>query len=434
MTVSVPSTAKASRFFTPIAGVLPSGIVTTNAYDNSVGTYSNITTVYWNSGQLNTQGQQWEAANVADVTAGVRNTATPRTNPGDNNNHFYHVTEFEFIFTGTQFEVQCIGTTSYDMQVYVEWGGQMWRVQTEPLAGTTPGTVYRRIAFASPYHGRIRVHMGGSVFIGIVTEQSAIIKPSPDRLFGICDGDSWADGLGFKQASGKSYWSAGLCDFLFERTGIVWARRAQGGTGFFNNGTTTVTDDTADSTNSTRFFSTSRKGWLTGAGPSGVSDFSDKPLFYLLNGTWNDGSRSGATGSVSGPMATRALSCYQWIRAQDPWCTIAHVSPQPYNGGGAAGAENGPPTAGSAHDLNRQEQQAAIARVAKAVYINSFGPTAPWWTGTGGAGSPATSQQANLLGPDGVHPAYLGYDFYAGMIAAELGQTRVPVARARRQV
>lgn len=434
MTVSIPTTAKASRFFTPIAGVLASGIVTTNTFDTTVGTYSNINTVLWNSGQFNKQGQQWEAVNGSDPTAGCRNAATPRTDASNSNNHFMHITEFEFLFTGTQFEVKFNATTSYDMQIWIEYGGQMWRVQNDPLAGTTSGIVYRRITFASPFHGRIRVHLGGGIFIGVVSEQSAIIKPSPNRLFGICDGDSWADGIGLKQASGRSYWTAGLCDFLFERTGIVWARRAQGGTGFFNNGSGTITDDTPNSANSTRFFSASRQAWITGSGPAGVSDFSDKPLFYLLNGTWNDGSRSGATGSASGPMATRALACYQWIRSQDAWCSIVHVSPEPYSGGGSAGAENGPPTAGNAHDLNRQEQTFAIAQVPKATYINTFGPTSPWWTGSGSAGSPTTSQQADLIGADGMHPTYHGYDYYAGMIANELGQIRVPVARARRLV
>jgi len=432
MVVSIPSTAKAARFFTPVAGVLPAGIVTTNVFDATVGTYTNMATIYWNTDQFNTQGQQWEAVNPSDVTVGVRNAATPRINTSDSNNHFMHVTEFEFLFTGLQFEIQFTATTSYDMQVWIEWGERMWRVQTEPLAGTTAGTMYRRITFASPYHGRIRVHLGGGTFVGVVSEQSSIITASPDRLFGICDGDSWADGLGFKQVSGKSYWTAGLCDFLFERTGIVWARRAQGETGFFTNGTATVIDDTSDSTNSTRFFSASRKAWLTGNGPSGVSDFSDKPLFYLLNGTWNDGSRSGATGSANGSMATWALDCYQWVRSQDALCSIVHVSPEPYNGGGSAGDENGPPTVGNAHDLNRQEQQLAIAQVSRASYVNAFGPSVPWWSGSGSAGSPATSQQADLIGADGVRPTYHGFDFYAGMIANELGQIRVPVARARR--
>lgn len=431
MAISIPTTAKASRFFTPVAGVVQNGLITTNIFDATVGTYAHATTIYWNSGQLNTQGQQWEAINGADHTDGARNAATPRTNPGDSNNHFMHITEFEFVFTGVQFEILFTATASYDMQVYVEWGGEMWKVQDKPLGGTTPGTMHRRITFANSYHGRIRVHLGGGIFVGIVTEQSSIIKPSPNRLFGICDGDSWADGIGLKQVSGETYWTAGLCDFLFERTGIVWARRAQGGTGYFNNGDGPIGDDTTNGTNSSRFFSASRRAWLTGSGP-GASDFDGMPLFYVINGTWNDGSGSGANGSNSGPMAQRALACYQWIRDQDASCTIVQISPEPFNGGGAAGAENGPPTASNAHDLNKTEQQFAIAQISRAKYINTFGPTMPWWTGSGSAGSPASSQQAELLGADGMHPTYHGYNYYAGMIANELGQIRVPESRARR--
>lgn len=431
MAISIPTTAKASRFFSPVAGVLPSNVVTSNLFNAAVGSYTNATTIYWDSGQFNTQGQQWEAVDNGNQSAGARNAATPRTNPGDNNNHFMHITEFEFVFTGMQFDVLFNASTSYDMQVYIEWGGEMWKVQDKPLSDTAPGIMHRRITFANLYHGRIRVHLGGGIFVGVVTEQSSIVKPSPNRLFGICDGDSWADGLGLKQASGETYLTAGLCDFLFERTGIVWARRAQGGTGYFNNGAGTINNDTPDSANSTRFFSASRRAWLTGGGP-GTSDFDGMPLFYLINGTWNDGSRSGATGSESGPMALRSLACYQWIRQQDDLCTIVQVSPEPYHGGGASGAENGPPTASNAHDLNRIEQQYSIAKVARSTYINTFGPATPWWTGSGSAGSPASSQQAQLLGIDGIHPVYHGYDYYAGMIANALGQIRVPESRARR--
>lgn len=431
--VLIPSTTRAVQFFQPVAGSLPSGIVTTNTYDATVGTYTNPTNILWNSGHYNKQGQQWEAIDAGDPGVGVRNAATPRTNASDNNKHFLHTTQFEFMFTGLQFEIQCNMLNAYDMQVWIEWGGRMWRVQSEPLAGTTPGIMYRRITFATRYHGRIRVHLGGGAFIGVVTEQSSIVKPAPDRLFGICDGDSWADSIGLKQASGTSYLCGDMCYFLFERTGMTWASHAQGGTGFFNNGSGAVTDDTPNGANSTRFFSSSRINWMIGGGPAGVSDFSNKPLFYLINGTWNDGSYSGATGSQIGPMATRAYVFYQWIRSQDPLCTIVQVSPEPLNLGGSAGASNGPPTAGNVHDLNRQEQMLSIAKISKAKYIDSFGPSTPWWAGSGSAGTPVSSQQAAIIGADGMHLTHYGYEFYVGMIVAELGQMRIPINRARRQ-
>ena len=417
---------KAGRVFSPVTGTLPSGIVSTDAFNAAAQTFTNPTTILWNSGSFNIQGQQWEAMNAGDATQGCRNAATPRTSGGI---HYNHITEFEFLFTGTGFDIAFIGNAYYDCQVYIESGATMYKAQTVPLTGTTSGLMYRRIVFAATFHGRIRVHLGGGAFIGIGCEQSAIIKKSPDRLFGICDGGSWSDGAGTRQTSGTSYLTANLCDFLFERTGIVWARRSQSGTGFFTNSAATVATDIAAVDNSTRWFSQSRKDWSVNAG-----DFANKPLFYLIVDSLADGGISGATGSLTGTMATREKACLQWIRSQDSYCTIVHVSPSPFTGAGAAGTITGPPTAGSGHDLNRQEQIAAIASVPRAAYINSFGPSTPWFSGTGSNGSPATSQQAALVGVDGTNLNYLGYTFYGGKIAEGLAQVSVNSARARRQV
>lgn len=415
MAVTLTNTVRAGQFFKPIGGVIPSGVLSSDAFNAAAQTYTNPATILWDSGQFNTQGQQWEAVSGTS-SDGCRNAATPRTDVS-------HVIEFEFLFTGLAFDIAFIGSSYYDMQVYVEYGGKMYKAKVDPLSGTTTGLMHRRITFASAYHGRIRVHLGGAAFVGIKCEQSAIIKPSPSRVFAICEGGGWGDSV--KQASGTSFLTAGLCDFLFELTGIAWARRAQANTGYFRNGTATVTDDTANASGASRFFSAGRKAKL---------DFTDKPLFVLVVGSHADGGNSGATGASNGPMATRALNCYQWIRAQDPHCTIVQVSPEPFTGAGAAGTVTGPPTAANGHDLNRQEQLSALAGVSRAASINSFGPTTPWWSGTGGNGTPTTSQQAGIVGADGFHPSALGYLFYASKIAATLAQTLVFGPRARRQV
>lgn len=435
--LSIVNTAKASQFFKPVAGLLPSGVLTTDAFNAATQTYLNIMTTYWNSSYFNSQGQQWEPVNGSDITQGVINAATPRTltNGGP---YYNHVTEFEFLFTGSYLDIAFIGSAYYDMQVYVEWGNRMYRAETFPLTGTTTGTMYRRMVFGIPFHGRIRVHLGGANFVGVISEQSAIIRSPINRLYAVLDGDEWADGAGIHQSSGVSYLTAGVADFLFELTGIVWARRGQAKTGFFNDSSATVTDDTPDATtNSTRFFSASREGWLTGLGPSGQSDFAGLPLFYLLLGSLNDGGRSGATGSASGPMTLRALTCYQWLRSQDNYMRVVHVSPPPFTGSGGSGTATGPPVANNPNDLNRQEQAIAISYIPKASYVNSFGPStspAPWWTGTGSNASPATSQQAQLIGLDGANANYLGYNFYAAKISYALGQMLVNSLRAWRQV
>jgi hypothetical protein len=421
MGITITNKAKAGLFFRPVAGVLPAGILATDAYNATAQTFTNSRVVSADLGAaaFNIQGQRWVNYN----SEGVMNTPTDRAIAGV---PVGHVLEFEFLFTGLALDIAFVGSSYYDSQVYVEYGGRMYKVRSEPLAGTTTGAMNRRLTFASQYHGRIRVHLGGGKLTGIRCEESAIIKPAPDRLLGVCDGGGWADGTGFKQASGTSYLTAGLCDFLFERTGMTWTRQAQVDTGFFCNGTATVTDDTAAANASTRWFSAARKT-LLGA------QLAAKPLFYLLVGAYADGGRSGATGAGNGPMATRALECYQWVRGQDSFCSIVHVSMPPFTGAGAAGTVTGPPTAGSPHDYNRLEQQAAIANVPRAQYVNAFGPTAPWFTGAGSNGSPTTSQQAGLIGADGVNPTAHGFNFYAGKIATELAQMLVYEPRARRQ-
>lgn len=410
---------KADRFFKPVAGTLPSGVVTDNSYSATSQTYTNATTYLWDSGVFNTQGQRWAGVSGTN-TDGCKNVATNRTSSGVTYNH---VTEFEFLFTGQNFDIVFVGSSYYDSQVYMEYGGKMYKVAGH-LSGTTTGVMYRHITLAATYHGRVRVHLGGGAFVGVKCEQSAIVKQSPDRVYAIADGDKWLDGAGIKQASGTSFLTAGVVDYLFEKTGWVWGRRAQD-SGFFYNGSGTVTDDTAASDGTTRFFSADRKGIL-------LDDLAAKPLVYLLVGALADAGRSGANGASNGTMAQRAKACYDWVRAQDAYVHIVHVSPLPFTGAGSAGATDGPPTADTSSDFNRREQTSAIATVQKAAYLNAFGPTNPAWSGAGSNGSPAASQQAALVGADGLNPALPGANYLAGWITSLVGQLQVSTLRGLR--
>jgi hypothetical protein len=105
----------------------------------------------------------------------------------------------------------------------------------------------------------------------------------------------------------------------------------------------------------------------------------------------------------------------------------------PFAGAGVAGTLTGPPSPSSGHDYNRIEQAAAVAKTPKAVYINAFGPTAPWWTGAGSNGSPTTSQQAGLIGADGATPNDQGFAYLAAKIANLLAAINVDLPRARGQ-
>lgn len=412
MGVTVTTTSKAGQYFAPVGGTIPAGILTTDEYNAAAQTYLHPATYYAKSQEasFNTQGQRWLSLG-ADAD-GVVNVATPRTGVPS-------ITETEILFTGLALDFDFIGTSYYDSQVYVEVGGRMYKAKSLPWTGTVPGVMHRRLVFTNPVGNvRIRFVLGGGTFVGVTTEQSAIIRPAPSRQYGILDGDKFADS-GTKQVSGASYLTARLADFMFERTGIAWGRRAEADTGFFHNGNAVVSDDTAALNGSTRWFSQARKDHL---GP----DFAELPLFYVLLGSLADAASTAS-------MSERALECYEWVRDQDPNTTLVHVSALPLTGAGGAGTPTGPPSAGNAHDLNRQAQQGAIGGIARARYVNAYGPTSPWWTGAGSNGAPASSQQAALIGPDASSMNHLGDNYLATRIVAEIGQHPVYTLRARGQ-
>lgn len=161
-----------------------------------------------------------------------------------------------------------------------------------------------------------------------------------------------------------------------------------------------------------------------------------RPLFYLLNGTWNDASVGGVTLQQ---MYNRSKECYEWIRETDPYCTFVHVGPEPFDDT-LFGNEIGPPQHGDISDIHRQAQMQAVSEVPGTRYINPFGPDNPWWTGSGPAiegtqGVPTDSQQAQLVSRnDGIHATKHGNDFYAAKIVEELAKIRIPRSRAEGMV
>lgn len=476
-------------YFDPVAGVIPSGVLASDSISNTVTVYNNSTDYTWHDTylQFNNQGQKWEQDVRATFSGpqtynGMRQVSTNRyiTAPaiGFTNSHYNHVGEFEFIFTGTRFSIVHYNSggngtgTSYggDVKMYLEYGGRMWKASENPLTTTrTDGyAAYRNVTFEAPYCGRIRLVFGNAAFYSVRTDTSSIIAPSPPRMFGIADGDSYFEPSQALDADSVTGWfTSGNIDFLFEKTGICFARRAEGATGFFANGVTQVFDDTPGSAtasilgfisvtegNFSRWLSADRVGWMTQASTMqaarGSSPFINypgedfgqppglRPVVYILNGTWNDASVGGVSSAV---MEARALWCYQWLRALDPLCTFAHVSPEPFNdtlfGDGAA---IGPPRDGDKSDIHLIGQMAAVAQVARTRYINGFGPDTsppPWWTGdgpnpaSGGAQNvPTNSPQAQLCSVhDGIHGTKWMYDYYASKIVEQLAEMMVPAAR-----
>jgi len=75
---------------------------------------------------------------------------------------------------------------------------------------------------------------------------------------------------------------------------------------------------------------------------------------------------------------------------------------------------------------------AARVDIPKSAYLNAFGPTSPWWSGGGSNDSPTASQQASLVGADGVKMNAHGNAFLAAKLATEMGMLPVNSLRARR--
>lgn len=464
-----------------VQGVIPSGVIASDSVANSATAYVSPVEYKWNDAKdhFNIQGQKWEPDIRAtffgpQVYGGCRNVNSPRTysapQAGIKGNAYQHVTEFEFVFTGTRFSIAHWNSggngsgSEYggDIHVYLEYGGAMWEASALPKVTTrTSGDPsYRNIIFERPYHGRIRVVLCSAAFRGILTDGTSIVAPAPDRFFGIADGDSYFESAQALAADSSTGWfTQGIVDELFRRTGFVWARRAQGATGFFVNGVGIVYDDTVASVTQqvlfititvsgvSRTMSASRRNWMTqavdvyaGRGRTftrhGGEDFGQplgrRPLVYLLNGTWNDASAGGVT---EAQMYARAKTCYQWVQSVDPYCTTVHVSPEPFDDT-LFGNAIGTPRVGDKSWTHVQGQMRAAREVPRTHYINAFGPDDPWWTGAGpdnsggSQGVPTNSQQAQLVSVrDGIHATKRGNDYYAAKIVDAMADIRVPAAR-----
>ena len=505
---------RCDTLFDPVAGTLPSGIVTSDVVSDTATTYTNTATYPWTLGAANftVQGQKWETnrrLQLLDGYAGIalypvnyggaRQVSTPRfyTAPSSHvlNEHGSHTTEFEFLFKGTGFTLSHFnnggngsynsgtGTYAYggDTQIWVEYGGRMWRLADNPKTTlkTSDGPSSRNVAFGGNYVGRIRVVLSNANFNAIITDQSSIVAPAPPRPFYILDGDSYTESSQALDSDSTSGWfSSGIADFIFERTGFVAARRGQGATGFVTNGAGLVYDDTlgAQTANvpifgdvtiggSSRFGSASRIGWMTNAAALTVQDMVNiytgqiqrpgfvvdggedfgqpigrRPLFYAANGTWNDQSAGGVSDAT---MYARAKAVYAAIHTIDPLCRVVHISPEPFDDTLFNGGLCGPPRPGDKSDIHRIAQMRAASESPGVRYVNAFGPDAltRWWTGSGPApatssssplpGTPATSQQAQLVSVhDGIHGRKEMYQYFGNKIIDDIADMLIPAVRA----
>lgn len=260
-------------------------------------------------------------------------------------------------------------------------------------------------------------------FIQVLHEQSAIVAPSPDRPLIVTTGDSYFESSGaYNSGSARSFATYGMIDAIVEATGFAVARCAQGGTGYFNDGTGTAGSLTAVASNTSHtspFGSTPRFTYY-----SKFLGSTAKPVAFLVNGTINDGGLSGdGTTANQTNMQTRAKALYDAVAALDSKVGIVAIGPEPINDSYGSGA----------HATNRLGIQAAVAAHAQGIgFADANNPTTPWWTGTGYEKSVTTSQQAQLVGADQIHPNWYGHKYYGSRIAAAIGAFRVSKDRAER--
>lgn len=506
------ATVPLADLFDPVAGTLPSGIVSSDVVSDTATSYTNTATYPWTLGTTNftVQGQKWETNRRLQLLSGyaglglypvnyggARQVSTPRfyTAPTSHvlNEHAAHTTDFEFLFVGQAFTLSHYnlgGNGSYkagswayggDTQIWVEYGGRMWRIADNPKTTlkTSDGPSSRNVTFDEPYVGRIRVTLSNANFNAIITEQSSIVAPAPARPFLILDGDSYTESSQTLDADSTSGWfSAGIAAAIFERTGFAIAQRGQGSTGPMTNGAGIATDDTLGSQTlsvpifgdvtiggSSRFGSASRLGWMSNAAAltvldkiniytgqvqrpgfvvDGGEDFGQpvgrRPVAYVCNGSWNCAAAGGVSDAV---MYARAKDIYRGIHNLDPLCRVVHISPEPFDDALFNGGEVGPPRTGDKSDIHRVAQARAASESPRVTYVNAFGPDSltRWWVGSGPApassessplpGSPTDSQQAQLVSVhDGIHYRKEGGVYYGNKIADAIADTQIPAARA----
>lgn len=473
----------------PVVGTLPAGVLTTDEISNSKIAFTNEATYGWNDTdfRFNNIGQKWKpdvrpTFNGPDTYGGVKNCATPRRfsapAAGMSNQFFASVTEFEILYTGDKLAIRHMNFggngsgTEYggDTQIQIEYHGEMYRAADLPKTTTRSdgNSSYRNLVFGERLvNARIKFRFGSIGFMSLHTDGDAIVAPAPPRPMGILDGDSYVESTQALCAdSVNQHFTTGIAYYLGERQGWNIPERGQGATGFNSNGAARVFDDAVGTasqfilfiqitvTGLTRWFSgggtaniNSRLGWITNAAgalaAAGYSPFVNyagedfgqplgrRPITYTIFGTWNDASVGGVTFDE---MYTRAKACYEALHAIDPYCTIIHISPEPFDDG-LFGNAIGAPRRGDKSDTHVRAQMKAASEVPNVHYINAFGPEDPWWTGMGPAkdgtqGVPTTSQQAQMVSRiDAIHYRREGGRYLANKICDAIAD--IPVLRDR---
>ena len=417
--IDTQKSVELSSLFRPMTEVIDVTVLTTDEYNTTLptGDYDGVAGTRWDSANMNTQGMNFVAVDAGHPEWGAFNNSDGRSNVHD-------VVDVEALVTGDKLDISMSVTAYIDSQVYIEDQGVMKKAKDLPLADTIAGAAYRTLRFADSRSRRIRFVGVAEDFIQYIHESSAVVRRSPNRPLILWDGDSYSEGAGaYNAGSARTFATFGIIDRIIELTGFAAARLGQSGTGYFADGDGGDELGTVGANGTSRFFSTDRQTQYELFLGSG-----GKPVVFIINGTVNDGGYSGdgVVADADG-MAERVTEALDWITDTDPYVSIALVGPEPLVDSYVA------PTN---HTINRTGMMAAVAAKtmqngASCIYVDANHPTAPFFTGTGSEAAPsATSQQAQLLGMDGLHPNWLGAYHYGTQIVAAIAVMSVCAERA----
>jgi hypothetical protein len=458
-----------------MVGIIPTGAgnggIVTDATNTTApasqtfvnGAYATPTFVAWNAtpSPISAPGSYL----IPVATGGSTQATTPATSPctpcynqsTDRTNYQYTLPtggggagnmDFEFVVVGNKVSIafQCNGINGagyFDTQVYVEHEGVFKKAKNQPvfvMSATNGGIYYRHLEFDSIRPWRVRVALPAQAwFLGLYANANAnIYAPKQNVPTFVADGDSYFEPAGNSFDSGIygtsgnatsgmiSYMTFGTVDGIAEATGWWPIRIAEGGTGYFNIGNGSDSPDT--------YYDVSGYGHFSEFGSlQRIANYQNKfanrlPIVYIMNGTQNDGIGVVAT------MKARAKLVYNRIRAVDPIIPILQIGNEANLRFGINYSQTG------ACALDDQGMQQAIAELPWSGFVKCQ-PTdnallTGWWTDiTGGNigstnNSPATSVQAQMIGPNGLHPCWLGAKNVGNRDAGELANLAIPTIRA----
>ena len=205
-------------------------------------------------------------------------------------------------------------------------------------------------------------------------------------------------------ASAESYSTLAITGYGQMRTGWAAVRFALGGSGWFNNGSGTASNNPGPD-NTVPFLSDANVAKFKAFG---------KNAFRLVEiyGSINDGELSGGKAAMKARVIEGLNKLYSW----DPGIKVVLWGPEPFS----MPSPGDMSAVGNIHDLNRQGMMEAAAEHPAVIgFIDQNNPATPFWYGTGSEASPiSTSPQSSFVGMDGIH-----YNHDGGAHLADLGYT-----------